>query len=271
LISNVAVQPRLFAGTFGVVLPGDSPIVRILEVDPELGLRVPVAQIAQARRSLVAPLRALEPGFHAVPPEESGRGYLGYLIVEGLVARNLVLAGHTSTELLGEGDFLQPWLAPRDDGLVRHAVVWRIVDPVKLAVLDERFARALNEWPQVTQALLERALRRTHGMAIHQALLQLSPAETRLLVLFWHLAERWGRVSRGGIVLRLHLTHELLGQLVGCQRASVTTALKHLIASGLVVRRADASWLLTGTPPDELADVHWAEPSTAPLVTAARA
>ena len=48
-------------------------------------------------------------------------------------------------------------------------------------------------------ALLERAIRRTLRMSIHQALLQLSPVETRLLVLFWHLAERWGRVTPDGI------------------------------------------------------------------------
>ena len=50
--------------------------------------------------------------------------------------------------------------------------------------------------------MLERALRRTHRMAVHQALLQLSPVETRLLVLFWHLAERWGRVTPEGVACR---------------------------------------------------------------------
>ena len=39
-------------------------------------------------------------------------------------------------------------------------------------------------------------------MSIHQALLQLSPVETRLLVLFWYLAERWGRVTPDGISVR---------------------------------------------------------------------
>ena len=78
--------------------------------------------------------------------------------------------------------------------------------------------------------LLERALRRTLRMSVHQALLQLSPVETRLLVLFWHLAERWGRVTPDGICVRLRLSHELLGQLVGCRRASVTTAL-HRVAT----------------------------------------
>ena len=82
--------------------------------------------------------------------------------------------------------------------------------------------------------LLERAIRRTLRMSVHQALLQLSPVETRLLVLFWHLAERWGRVTPDGISVRLRISHELLGQLVGCRRASVTTALHRVDDSGLV-------------------------------------
>ena len=102
----------------------------------------------------------------------------------------------------------------------------------------------------VLATLLERTMRRTLRMGVHQALLQLSPVETRLLVLFWHLAERWGRVTPKGIVLPLGLTHQLLGQLVGCRRASVTTALKAVTRSGLVVRLGDGGWLLRGEPPD---------------------
>jgi hypothetical protein len=173
------------------------------------------------------------------------------------MARDVTLAGRTSTELLGEGDVVQPWLAARDDGLVRHRIGWHVLMPLRLALLDDQLGRSLTRWPLVMTALLERAVRRSHRMSIHEALLQLSPVETRLLVLFWHLAERWGRVTPAGITLRLRLSHALLGQLVGCRRASVTTALQHIYASGEVARRADGTWLLTGDPPDELAAVHW--------------
>jgi CRP-like cAMP-binding protein len=94
-------------------------------------------------------------------------------------------------------------------------------------------------------------------MSVHQALLSLSPVETRLLVLFWHLAERWGRVTPAGVVLPLGLTHQILGQLVGCRRASVTTALKEVVESGAAIRRPDGSGLLTGSPPDELSHLTW--------------
>ena len=231
--------------------------VRILELDPELGRRVPAAQIADARAQLVARAKTLDCGRWEVPHDEADRGTLGFLMLEGLLARDVLLAGTTSTELVGEGDVLQPWTAAGDDELLPYHVLWHVLSPVRVAVLDAPLARTLTHWPPVLGALLERALRRTLRMSIHQALLQLSPVETRLLVLFWHLAERWGHVTPDGISVRLRLSHELLGQLVGSRRASVTTALRHIDESGLVVRRADGSWLLRGSPPDELAEIPW--------------
>ena len=231
--------------------------VRILEVDPELGLRVPAAQISGARAQLVARVKALECGRWEVPHDEMERGTLGFLMLEGLLARDVILAGTTSTELVGEGDVLQPWVPAREAELVRYHVLWHVLLPVRVAVLDAAFGRSLAYWPQVMGALLERAVRRTLRMSIHQALLQLSPVETRLLVLFWHLAERWGHVTPDGVSVRLRLSHELLGQLVGSRRASVTTALRRIDESRLVVRRSDGTWLLRGAPPGELADIRW--------------
>jgi len=229
----------------------------VLEVDPELGLRVPASEIARARRELTARVTSFPCGRWEVPNEDADRGGLGFLMLEGLLARDVILAGTTSTELLGEGDVLQPSVRGRDDRLVRYHVLWHVLSPVRMAALDPPFARSLAAWPAVMGALLERAIRRTLRMSIHQALLQLSPVETRLLVLFWYLAERWGRVTPGGIRLRLRLSHELLGQLVGSQRASVTTALRRIDQAGLIVRAGDGSWLLRGAPPNELGEIHW--------------
>lgn len=240
--------------------PGET--VRLLEVDPELGLRVPASQIRRARLELVARERSLETGRWEVPHDEGDRGRLGFLVLEGVLARDVILAGSTCTELLGEGDVLQPWVPNREGGLVRYHVLWHVLSPLRLAILDESLARSLAEWPQVMRALLERTVRRTLRMSIHQALLQLSPVETRLLVLFWHLAERWGHVTPDGISVRLRMSHALLGQLVGCRRASVTTALRRIDESGLLVRKADGTWLLRGSPPDLLAEIHWERRAT---------
>jgi CRP/FNR family cyclic AMP-dependent transcriptional regulator len=237
--------------------------IRLLEIDPELGLRVPADEIRRARAELTARETSLPRGRWEVPRHDGDRGALGFLMLEGLLARDIVLAGTTATELLGEGDVLQPWLRARDENLVRYHVFWHVLAPVRLAVLDGDLARSLGAWPQVMGALLERAIRRTQRMSIHQALLQLSPVETRLLVLFWHLAERWGHVTPDGISLRLRISHEVLGQLVGSQRASVTTGLRRIGESGLIVRRADGTWLLRGSPPGELAEIHWQQRAAA--------
>ena len=231
--------------------------VKVLESDPELALRVPPEQVDRARDALVAHVLVLEAGSWEPPLGPAERRGLGYLVLGGILACDVLLAGNTSTELLGEGDVLQPTTAMADDRLVRCHVLWRVVEPVRLATLGEPFARRLGEWPQVQAALFERAIRHSLHMSINQALLQLSPVETRLLVVFWYLAERWGRVTPDGIVLRLRLSHQLLGQLVGSRRASVTTALRRVIESGMVVRRTDGTWLLRGAPPDELTRPHW--------------
>jgi CRP/FNR family transcriptional regulator, cyclic AMP receptor protein len=243
-------------------VPARNGSARVLELDPELGLRIPALEISEARDELVAPVVELPIGLWDVPHGDGSQGRLGFLILEGLLARDMTLAARTATELLGEGDVVQPWLAQRDEGLVRYRVMWHVLMPVRLAVLDDEFARSLVHWPQVMSALLERAVRRTHRMSIHEALLQLSPVETRLLLLFWHLAERWGRVTPSGIALRLRLPHALLGQLVGCRRASVTTALQHIYSSGALERRPDGTWLLHGEAPDELSSVHWKASAT---------
>jgi CRP/FNR family transcriptional regulator, cyclic AMP receptor protein len=202
-------------------------------------------------------VKILPCGHWEVLHEEGERGALGFLLLEGVLARDIILVGHTCTDLLGEGDVLQPWVPAGESGLVKHHVRWHVLSPVRLAVLDESFARSLAHWPQVMRAVLERVVRRTVRMSVHQALLHLSPVETRLLVLFWHLAERWGHVTPHGISVRLRISHELLGHLVGSQRASVTTALRRIDESGLIVRKTDSTWLLRGSPPEELEEIHW--------------
>ncbi len=235
----------------------DRHCARLLELDPELGLRVPPALITRARTEIVVPVQAFDEGIWEVPSDALQAGRFGFLMLEGLLARDVTLAGFTCTELIGEGDLVQPGAGLRDDGLVSYHVHWHVLTPIHVAVLDDAVARRLGEWPQVLGALLERAVRRTLRMSLHQAILRLSPLETRLLVLLWFLAERWGRVTPDGVVVEVQLSHRLLGQLVGCRRASATTGIGHIVESGLLERRPDGRWLLHGAPPEELAQFHW--------------
>jgi hypothetical protein len=86
-------------------------------------------------------------------------------------------------------------------------------------------------------------------LAITQAISQLTRVDRRLLTLFWHLAERWGRVGTDGVVVPLALTHRTLRQLVGARRPTVSSALRELREHDELVRGRDGSWLLRGAPP----------------------
>jgi hypothetical protein len=67
-------------------------------------------------------------------------------------------------------------------------------------------------------------------------------------MLFWELADRWGRVHPDGVHLDLPLTHELLSHLAAARRPSVSGALTRLADSGRV-KRVGRAWVLTGDPP----------------------
>lgn len=142
-----------------------------------------------------------------------------------------------------------PWL----EGLITRvgAPQSLVLSPTRVAMLDRRLTAAVGRVPELKTALMRRAVRRSRWLALHLAIRCLRRIDVRLLVLFWHLAERWGRVTREGIVLPLPFTHRLLGRLVGAQRPTVTTALGQL-AEREVVRRRDGAWLLSSTLPAEL-------------------
>lgn len=73
--------------------------------------------------------------------------------------------------------------------------------------------------------------------------------EERLLILLWHLAERWGEPVKEGIRIPIGLPHRLLAELVGARRPSVTTALTSLQEEGRLTSAANGCWVLLGDPP----------------------
>jgi CRP/FNR family cyclic AMP-dependent transcriptional regulator len=155
-----------------------------------------------------------------------------------------------SAELLGPGDLIRPWQAASKSELLPVGAEWSVLSPSTLAVLDRRFAVEASQYPEVTAALFDRLSERSLRLATTQAISQLTRVDRRLKALFWHLAERWGRVGGEGVVIPLALTHRILGQLVGARRPTVSTALSELAERDELVRRSDGSWLLRGDPPD---------------------
>jgi hypothetical protein len=122
-------------------------------------------------------------------------------------------------------------------------------------VLNRAFGVALSRYPEVTAILLDRLDGRAARLATTKAIAQLNSVDRRLLALFWHLAEDWGRMTSDGIVIPLTLSHRLLGELVGARRPTVTSALATLSRDGKLIRRSDDSWLIADEPDATLAPV----------------
>lgn len=228
-------------------------MVAVLDVDPDLARGLVPEQAVLARRFAIAEVRRLEPGIWRPAdevPEEPGT--LGLLVIDGLLSRDVVLGGRRCTELVGQGDLLRP--RDFDDGsfaLVPSECEWCVLERAQIAVLGRRFGMVAGRWPELTSALLSRTLRRSRELAVQLAIHYERRVDLRILLMLWHLADRWGKVGSEGVILPLRLTHQALANLTGARRPSVTTALGQLASHGALRRRPDGSWLLCGDPPGE--------------------
>jgi CRP/FNR family transcriptional regulator, cyclic AMP receptor protein len=226
-------------------------MVRLLDADPDLGALLNDARREQAERELVVRTHRLPVGPWDVSRLAGATAdHVGLLILNGVLSRELIVADHVSAELLGPGDLVRPWQPASRAGLLPVDAVWSVLSPLTVAVLDRRFAAEVARYPEVTATLFDRLSERSMRLATTQAISQLTRVDRRLKALFWHLAERWGRVSGDGVIVPLALTHRILGQLVGARRPTVSTALSELAERNELVRRPDGSWLLRGDPPD---------------------
>jgi CRP/FNR family transcriptional regulator, cyclic AMP receptor protein len=225
--------------------------IPVLAADPELGALLSDSRRAEAEHDLVALTQMLWVGPWDVSRlSRASAEHLGLLVLEGVISREVVIADHISAELLGPGDVVRPWQGTAPTRLLPRQAVWSVLATATIALLDRRFAVVAARYPEVIAALFDRVSERSHRLATTQAISQLTRVDRRLSALFWHLAERWGRVSGDGVVIPLALTHRILAQLVGARRPTVSTALRDLAERGELVRRGDGSWLLRGQPPD---------------------
>jgi CRP/FNR family cyclic AMP-dependent transcriptional regulator len=229
--------------------PGET--LRLLEADPDLGGLLTDARRVEAERELIVRTHRLGVGpWDVTRISGASADHVGLLILDGVLARELVVADHVSAELLGPGDLVRPWRSGARSGLLPVDALWSVLSTLHVAVLDRRFALEAARYPEITAALFDRLSERSVRLATTQAISQLTRVDRRLKALFWHLAERWGRVTSEGVVVPLALTHRILGQIVGARRPTVSTALSELADRGELTRRPDGSWLLQGDPPD---------------------
>jgi len=216
--------------------------VSLLDEDPDLGEGLDAAEFEQARHVLVVPAETLAVGPWSPAAEP---GALGQLVLSGLLVRELRLGSMRYAELLGPGDVIRPWQEEGEDALLPWSNSWRVLEHSTLAVLRGPVARLAARWPQVSENLTARVLERARRQGVAASIPNVVRIQDRLVILFLHLAERWGHVRPDGIVVRLPLTHELIGRLAGARRPSVTTALTALGLRGVIVRREHDEWFLS--------------------------
>src|SRR3954469_19502612 len=226
--------------------------VQLLEADPDLARGLDPRRIREVSQRLFA--RSIEVPRGPWSPERllarSGAHPIGLLLLDGLMVREAVVGDHPCAELLGPGDVLRAWDDSDAEVLLPRRVEWSALSPVRLAVIDQALAVRAAQWPEIFASLVERAARRAERLAGMPAIAHLTRVDDRLLALLWCLAERWGRVAPGGVVVSLRLPHRTLAGMVGARRPSVTTALGQLISRGEIERRTDGGWLLRGEPPE---------------------
>jgi CRP/FNR family cyclic AMP-dependent transcriptional regulator len=227
----------------------DRQISPLLELDADLGLLLSEERLESARRELRVAVHTLDPGPWGEDKLESASpGHVGILVIDGVLAREVLVSDTVSTELLGPGDVIRPWRLHDGSGLMRHQIRWSVLSRSRFALLDRRFGVEMTRYPEVMVAIVDRVNERALRLTVTQAISQLNRGDRRLLGLFWHLAERWGRMTSDGVALPMTLSHRMLGQLIGARRPTVSTALGELAKQGEIARRDDGTWLLTGAP-----------------------
>lgn len=231
----------------------NASVMSLVEADADLGERLGEDELERARRDALVRIRHLTTGdWDPAGAIEEGSHHRGFLIVEGLLSREVEVMARRCIELLGQGDVMRPWQWDSEGSHVQAEVGWKVLEPSKMAVLDQGLVLRIAPWPQLGVELFNRGIRRAHALAVSLAIAHHQRVDDRLLLTLWHLAERWGRVHTDGVVVPLPLSHQRLADLVGAQRPSVTTAMGDLTRAATVSRRDNGHWVLHGAPPEEI-------------------
>jgi CRP-like cAMP-binding protein len=221
----------------------------VLLEDVELQEVLPVARREAAIRASVSAAAFVHPGtWDAKTDAHRTAGGFGLLVLEGVLVRRVGFGERIGGELLGPGDLLRPSEHDGEEATLPFAATWTVLSDLRLALLDRRWSERMAPFPDIGIAMAARALLRARRLANMLTIALHPKLEERLLLLMWELADRHGRVHRDGVHVDLPLTHELISQLAGARRPSVSSALTRLVHSGLIERHGPG-WVLHGEPP----------------------
>jgi hypothetical protein len=174
-------------------------------------------------------------------------GWLGLLVIDGLVLVQVAAGRAPVGWLVGADDLVRPW--ELTDVSLLTAASWQALSSLRVALLDADFARRVAGIASITDTVTARAAQTSHWLFAKSLVTGTSVIEERLLLLFALLGERWGKATAAGVLVAMPLTHQVLATLVGARRPSVSTALRGLSGAGLL-ERTEEGWLLCRTAPN---------------------
>lgn len=218
---------------------------------PEILTSVPAEDRRPAERALTVPLLSARDEDLCDVISTQAPGAFDFLVVAGVVLKATTLADQVALELLGSGDLFAPPLTPARQLESRALSRYLAHGPASLAAIDHHVRQATRRWPGIADFLHDRLAQQTHHASMHLAMLHFPRAEDRITALFADLAERFGHVTAGGILIDLPITHEIIGGLIGSRRPTVSLALRQLAANGVITRLRGGRWKLD---PSILAD-----------------
>jgi CRP/FNR family cyclic AMP-dependent transcriptional regulator len=227
----------------------------VLDLDREMGAGLPSADRKTARDACRGTLLHVSPG----PLELSNYATssdvpMAFVIIDGMLCREVALRDSHMLELLGPGDVIQHIAASNHDRLGGSVRLTAVTD-AQLIALGQSYLRAATRWPALLGSLLERLEAQRARLAIQGLIAHIPRAEHRLLLVLWHLSALWGRVTPEGTVLSVPLTHKILAHLVAARRSTVTLAARALAEENYIRRLDDRSWLLTNAAKRKLDSV----------------
>jgi hypothetical protein len=221
--------------------PLDPAHISLLDVEPALAAAIPQHELPAAHRILHFRTLTLRRGDH-LTHQAAVEKTLAALVIDGLIVRELICGSAQHAALLGPEDIADIRAVNR--GIER----WWALYQASVALLDSRLLFAARRWPALIGVLTNRLFDAARTQDALKGLLYLPHVESRLLALFAHYADRWGRMTPLGVAVDLPLTHELLGRLVGAKRPTITLALGTLIDQGKLARDQQGRWLLPVSP-----------------------
>ncbi len=222
-----------------------------MEVEPALIGTVPLSDRPAAERLPLVTCHELGPGQLDSQSLLGGEQTpFGVLIVSGALCRNTALGRHSSCHLFGPGAIIRP----RDQSA--SSLPWEAglacVTDCTVAVLDPDFRVYMARWPALAEHVQHQLALELEASLCQSAWTGLSRVDDRILALFWHLADVWGKVRPEGVLIALPLTHRLIGHLVAAERATISLALSRLAAKQLLVKIGPQTWLLSHSSQDLL-------------------